>query len=92
VQAQREDPSSALRVVRSALSARRSRSLRDAPWPVWLSCPEGVLAFRRGGVTCVMNTGHEPLLLDEWGSRLLAGSRELDEHGRLPSPGTAWLH
>jgi len=90
VQDQRAEPSSPLRVVRAALPVRDS-VLRDAPWPAWLPAPDGVLAFRRGGTTCVLNTGAEPLSLDAWGAELLASSRALDEHGRLPSPGTAWL-
>ncbi len=89
VEAQHADTGSALATVRTALKARTS--LREAPWPVWLPGPPGVLAFRRGDVTCVLNTSGGPLPLDEWGRELLAASRELDEDGRLPSPGTAWL-
>ncbi|WP_255955400.1 alpha-amylase family glycosyl hydrolase [Streptomyces odontomachi] len=89
VAAQRADPRSALSAVRSALAARAA--LRDAPNPVWLPAPEGVLAFRRGDVVCVLNTGAGPLALNTWGSDVLASSRTLDGGGRLAAPGTAWV-
>ncbi len=89
VQAQQAVPGSPLAVVRTALRARRH--LRDAPAPTWLADADGVLAFRRGDVTCVTSTSAAPVDLAHWGGDVLAASRALDEHGRLPSPGTAWL-
>ncbi len=89
VQAQESEAWSALSVVRAAMSARKD--LRDASSPTWLETPDGVLAFRRDGTTCVLNTSADPLTLDDWGSEVLASSRPLTEQGLLPSPGTAWL-
>jgi alpha-glucosidase len=89
IEAQHAVPDSPLEVVRAAIAARRE--VRDAPPPEWLPAPDGVLAFRRGEVTCVLTTGPEPLDLGAWGTELLAASRTPDDRGRLPSPGTAWL-
>jgi alpha-glucosidase len=89
VERQRADPASPYAVVRAAIGARRH--LRDAPPPTWLVDEGGVLAFERGGVTCVLNTGDAPVSLQGWGGRVLAASRPLDGRGRLPGPGTAWL-
>ncbi len=89
MESQLDEPGSPLEVVRAAMAARKD--LRDAAWPTWLASPDDVLAFRRDNITCVLNTGTDPLPLEAWGSELLASSRALDEHGRLPSPGTAWL-
>ncbi|SCK05533.1 alpha-glucosidase [Streptomyces sp. WMMB 714] len=89
VRAQHGDAGSALNRVRGALRARSG--LREAPWPEWPPAPDGVLAFRRGQVTCVLNSSEEPLPLETWGGELLSSSRPLDSQGRLPSPGTAWL-
>jgi alpha-glucosidase len=89
VERQRADPASPYAVVRAAIDARRH--LRDAPPPTWLVDEGGVLAFERGGVTCVLNTGDAPLSLQGWGGHVLAASRPLDGRDRLPGPGTAWL-
>jgi alpha-glucosidase len=86
---QRDRPGSPMQIVRAAIAARRA--LRDSGMPEWLPAHEGVLAFRRGDVTCLLNTGSEPMKLETWGSQVLASSRALDAHGRLPAPGTAWV-
>ena len=89
MQAQHTEDGSPLHVVRAALAARRR--LSSTPPPTWLVDEGGVLAFRRGDVTCVLNTGDAPVALDRWGGNVLVASRALDSLGRLPAPGTAWL-
>ena len=89
VQAQHTEDGSPLHVVRAALAARRR--LSSTPPPTWLVDAGGVLAFRRGDVTCVLNTGDAPVALDRWGGNVLVASRAPDSLGRLPAPGTAWL-
>lgn len=79
------ESSAALEVVRRALAARAR--FRDAPDPEWVPGRDGVLRFRRGDLTCVFTPG--PTV--ELGGEPLAASRELDDRGRLPAPGTAWL-
>ena len=89
VEAQAADPASPLSRVRAALAARTH--LRSAPWPEWVAEEDDLLVFRRGDVTCVLNTGDRPVSLAGRGGELLVASRPLDPDGLLPGPGTAWL-
>ena len=79
---------------RSSGSGRRwprAATCRRRPRPEWLAEEDDLLVFRRGEVTCVLTTGDRPVPLAGWGGELLASSRAVDRHGRLPGPGTAWL-
>ena len=72
-------------------AGRAHATCRRRPWPEWLAEEDDLLVFRRGEVTCVLTTGDRPVPLAGWGGELLASSRAVDRHGRLPGPGTAWL-
>ncbi|MBE9499075.1 glycoside hydrolase family 13 protein [Streptomyces sp. GKU 257-1] len=95
VAAQTGDPDSTLELYRTALRLRRERpELGDGEPLEWLTAPEGVLAFRRGGFVCAANTGTGPAVLDfRTGALLLAsGPPPATESGRTVLPGdtTAW--
>jgi alpha-glucosidase len=79
--AQHDDPSSMLSLVRAAIAQRPS-----GPF-VWRNSPEGVLAFERGDVICIVNVGGEPVALPE--AELLLGSEPLI--GSVPEGAAAWL-
>jgi alpha-glucosidase len=88
VAAQDGDPDSTLNLYRAALRLRREHLLDAGPLD-WLDTPSGVLAFRRGPVTCWLNTGDAPVALPE--GRLLLGSAP-DMDGRsLPVDAAAWV-
>lgn len=96
VEAESADPSSMLSLYQHALRLRAelfaspaTASSTDAL--VWVDRPESdVLAFRRGDVTVVVNTGSTPVELGEYRELLLL-SDELDDDERLPGDTTAWL-
>ncbi len=81
-EAQEDDPASMLSLYRSAIRLRRA--LGDGPLE-WLDSPEGVLAFRRGEHTCVVNLSAQTLPLE--GEVML---KSVDEPG-LPPDAAAWL-
>ncbi|WP_181806990.1 DUF3459 domain-containing protein, partial [Streptomyces shenzhenensis] len=72
---------------------RRALALRprfgDSPL-TWLPAPEGVLAFTRAGLTCVVNLAATPAELPDH-AHLLLSSGPLDDTGRLPRDTAAWL-
>lgn len=73
VDVQEKDDTSTLQLYRRAVRARRERRL-GAPGPVeWLDTgAPGVLAFRRGDLVCVVNTGSTPFTVpDGWGEAVL---------------------
>ncbi|BDZ46289.1 hypothetical protein GCM10025866_21980 [Naasia aerilata] len=86
VAAQDADPDSTLNLYRAALALRAER-LGSADF-AWLDAPADVLAFRRGGLVCVVNLGAEAAPLPD-GTLLLASSPL--EGGRLAPDSTAWL-
>ena len=55
----------------------------------WLSAPDGVLAFDRGGVTCVTNLASGPVELPPHTAVLLASAPLVG--GLLPPDTAAWL-
>jgi len=62
--AQAGDPSSMLALYRTALRLRAAREHLDDDALVWITAPEGVLAFRRpGGFACVVNLSAGPVPL-----------------------------
>ncbi|QKW22983.1 glycoside hydrolase family 13 protein [Kitasatospora sp. NA04385] len=84
VEAQSGDPASMLTLYREAIRLRRE--LRgDFAWLP--AAPEGVLAFRRGDVRCLVNLSASPLPLD--GEVLLASGPLTD--GLLPTDTAVWL-
>jgi alpha-glucosidase len=88
VEAELADPDSTLHLYRSALAPRRAL-FAGAGEIEWLDAPIGVLAYRRGEVTVVLNTGAEPALLPP-GSVVVA-SGPLAEDGALPTDTAAWI-
>jgi len=90
VEAQLEDPSSTLSLVRRALELRSTRAEFRGDDLEWYGAPDRCFAFRRpGGLVCVLNTGNEPVPLPPGG--VLLASADLDEQGRLPGSAGAWL-
>jgi alpha-glucosidase len=85
---QAADPSSTLYLYRTALRLRRT-VFAAAGEIEWLDAPVGVLAYRRGDVTVLVNTGTEPALLPP-GSVLLS-SGPLGDDGTLPVDTAVWV-
>ncbi|SNT19515.1 alpha-glucosidase [Asanoa hainanensis] len=89
VAAQEQDPGSTLELYRAALRLRRAEpSLRGGEL-TWTEAEPGVLAFRRGELTCVVNLGGEPVDVRRYGTPILA-SAALDGDF-LPVDAAAWL-
>jgi alpha-glucosidase len=87
VQAQAGDPASMLAFYREALRLRRAR-LGAAAGPLrWRDAPDGVLAFQRGHVTCVVNLSGTPCEVP--GPALIASAPVRD--GRLEPDAATWL-
>jgi alpha-glucosidase len=81
---------STLELFRSALHLRRSEPGLAGESLQWLTSPDGVLAFSRGGgFVCMVNVsaGAQPLPA---GATLLLASENLDGHS-LPANAAAWL-
>ncbi|HSY15712.1 MAG TPA: glycoside hydrolase family 13 protein [Jatrophihabitantaceae bacterium] len=88
VAAQLEDPASMLWLYRHALELRRRTCDFHRPEFSWLPSGTEVLAYRRTGVSVLLNTGPEPIALPP--GRILLSSGPLTEGG--PGPNTAvWL-
>ncbi|MER7410744.1 MULTISPECIES: glycoside hydrolase family 13 protein [Streptomyces] len=90
VQRQTGDPHSTLELYRTALRLRRRLpGLGDSAME-WLPMPEGVLAFSRPGLVCVLNTRDEPVTFTAPGRLLLSSAASVpgpqDADG---SPGAA---
>jgi alpha-glucosidase len=79
-----------LALYKQAIAVRRG--LRDElPREVtWLDVPDCALAFRRGRLTVVLNTGPSPVPLPP--GEVLVASRPLDGDGDLPGGTGAWLY
>jgi alpha-glucosidase len=89
VEAQEQRPWSALEVVRRAVRARKDLFTGDDV--TWLDEPgDDVVAFRRGGTVCVLNTSTRELALpDDWGTVRVSSA---PISGRiLPTDACAWL-
>jgi alpha-glucosidase len=89
VEKQAADDHSTLAFYRRALALRSTRDEFDG-WTVeWLDGPADSLTFRLpGGLTCLLNTGAEPVDLPD-GDLLLASADLVG--GRLPADAAAWL-
>ncbi len=73
VESETGEPDSMLELYRRALRIRRAEpGLGAAPGMTWLSAPDGVLAFDRGGVACVANLASGPVELPPHTAVLLA--------------------
>jgi len=91
VAAQSGDPDSTLELYREALRIRRGHpGLGDGAELEWLPAPEGVLAFRRGGFVCTVNTGPEPARLPWKPGELLLASGPCRAGAELPPDTAAW--
>ncbi|MEU4739761.1 glycoside hydrolase family 13 protein [Actinosynnema sp. NPDC023658] len=88
------DPNSVLELYRSALRVRREHPDLGAGSEVeWLDVPGGVLAFRRGAFTCVVNFGPDVVRLPADGRVVLAsgGCATEDADVLVPADTTVWL-
>lgn len=88
VLSQREDTASTLEMYRSALRLRK-QWLVSQPFE-WLPAQPGLLAFRRGRVVCLLNTGSRGVRPPITGVPLIT-SAGWDGDGRLPPDASAWL-
>jgi len=88
VAAQERDPRSMLALYRDAIRLRRELLHHDESF-AWLPSDDDVLAFRRGTLVCVVNTGDRPVPLPDHHDVLLASADTSD--GTLPSDAAAWL-
>jgi alpha-glucosidase len=89
VELQAGDPDSMLELYRAALRLRRAEPALGDGRLHWLPAPAGVLAFGRGGLSCVANLSPAPVALPAHTAVLLA-SGPLDD-GLLPPDTAVWL-
>lgn len=91
VEAQLEDPTSTLNLIRRALELRSGRPEFTGDEIEWYGAPPNCFAFQRrnGGLICVLNTGEAPVLLPP--GDLLLATDQLGADGRLPGNASAWL-
>ena len=84
---QRNDPSSALALYRTALELRSSNdALREGQF-AWRQSPAGTLVFARGDVVCAVNVDADELPLPP--GEVLVASDGVDD--RLPPRTAAWI-
>jgi alpha-glucosidase len=89
VQHEQDDPDSMLHFFRRAVRLRHERAEIAGTEVDGLTADGDVLSFRTGaGVTCVLNTGTQPVALPP-GEVLLASAGLVD--GRLPADAAAWI-
>jgi alpha-glucosidase len=88
VEAETGVPGSTLTLFREAIARRAD--LFDVGGDVqWLDSPAGVLSYRRGDVTVVLNASAEPTALPA--GEVLLTSGPLADDGSLPADTAAWL-
>jgi alpha-glucosidase len=88
VEAESGVPGSTLTLFREAI-ARRAELFDVFGDVQWVDSPAGVLSYRRGPVTVVLNAGTEPTALPA--GEVLLASGPLAEDGALPGATAAWL-
>ncbi len=88
VAAEHDDPDSTLAQFRASLALRREL-FADAGGIEWVDAPVGVLCYRRGDVTVVLNSGEEPAQLPK--GDVLVASGPLGDDGTLPVDTAAWI-
>ena len=89
VDAETGDAGSMLELYRAALRIRRAEPALGDGSMSWLDAADGVLAFDRGGIQCVVNLSQRPARLPGSAELLLASS-PLDD-GLLPPDCAVWL-
>jgi alpha-glucosidase len=89
VDAETGDAGSMLELYRAALQIRRAEPALGDGSMSWLDAADGVLAFDRGGIQCVVNLSQRPARLPSYAELLLASS-PLDD-GMLPPDCAVWL-
>ena len=89
VESQWADPASTVNLYRQALALRAATQDLLGTDFEWLDSPDGVLAYRRGGVSVVLNAGAAPVRLPA--GAVLLSSAPLDADGLLPTDAAAWL-
>lgn len=87
VEAQEGAESSMLELYRQAIDLRTAH-LRDSEALAWLDIGDGVLAFRRGAVVCLVNYSDEPITLPK--GEVLVSSQPTNEGLLLPDS-SAWV-
>ena len=87
---QRTIPDSTLELYRRALKLRRAHLTTSGRPLEWLPSPDGVLAFRRDDLVCVVNLTSEAIAL-QWAGTVLVASVALDGQ-TLPADAAAWIH
>ncbi|HTF08002.1 MAG TPA: glycoside hydrolase family 13 protein [Asanoa sp.] len=80
---------STLELYRAALRLRRAEAALGGGELTWLQAEPGVLAFRRGELSCVVNLGSEPIDVSRYGAPILT-TAPLDGDF-LPVDAAAWL-
>lgn len=88
VERQGADPDSMLNFFRELIRLRRSAFRFEGNDVEWVRIEEQVIAFRSGGVLCVLNTGDRSVPLDP--GRVLASSSP-PAGGRLAPDSAVWL-
>jgi len=88
VERQHSDPVSTLTLYRRALELRRTRPEFDDDQIDWLGAPDDVVAFRRGALVCMLNTGQRPVALPA--GRVIVASAA-PTGGALAPDAAAWL-
>ncbi len=79
-----------LELYRRALRARRQHLTGAGAGLEWLPSDDGVLAFRRGDVVCVVNLSPEPVAARRAGHRCSSPART--RRGLLAPDAAAWIH
>jgi alpha-glucosidase len=80
---------STLELYRAALRLRHAEAALGGGEVTWLQAEPGVLAFRRGELSCVVNLGTEPVDVSRYGAAILT-TAALDGDF-LPVDAAAWL-
>jgi alpha-glucosidase len=88
VERQLTDPASTLNFFHELISLRRSAFRFEGNDVEWVRTGESLLAFRSGGVLCVLNTGARPVPLGP--GRVIASSTP-PAGGRLAPDSAVWL-